>query len=70
MYAVLIWLSKGKPSYMRQHFHALQQNPLSALAIYTLLVWLLESVGVAVVELVSNFDRPASRTAATFDCAA
>ena len=41
--------------HLRQHLHALQQNPLSALALYALLVWLSEGMGV---RIMSSFDRP------------
>ncbi len=56
--------------HLRQHLHALQRNPLSALALYVLLVWLSGGMGVGIAELMSSFDRPASATAAAFVCTA
>ncbi len=43
--------------HLRQHLHALQQNTLSALALYILLVWVSEGMDVGIVELMSIFDR-------------
>jgi len=56
--------------HLRQHLHALQQNPLSALVLVALLVWLLEGMGAGIAELMSSFDRPASATAENFVCTA